>query len=168
MAPTWGASAPFVGLQFGVFSLWRETLYKALQTRVTGLVGLGGHSWGSLPLTLKVTFWLVRFGFDLVTLVWLGSQVVLVVKNPLANTDAWDAGLIPGWGRRPGEGHGNPLQYSCLGNPMDRGAFGLLQSMGSQRVGHDWSGLAQTCSKKLVCSLKKKSDYIPSLHNILQ
>ena len=34
-----------------------------------------------------------------------------------------DAGLIPGLGRFPGEGNGNPLQYSCLGNPMDRGAL---------------------------------------------
>ena len=34
-----------------------------------------------------------------------------------------DAGLIPGWGRSPGEGNGNPLQYSCLENPMDRGAW---------------------------------------------
>ena len=34
-----------------------------------------------------------------------------------------DVGLISGWGRSPGEGHGNPLQYSCLKNPMDRGAW---------------------------------------------
>jgi len=34
-----------------------------------------------------------------------------------------DPGLIAGWGRCPGEGHGNPLQYSCLENPMDRGAW---------------------------------------------
>ena len=34
-----------------------------------------------------------------------------------------DLGLIPGWGRSPGEGNGNPLQYSCLENPMDRGAW---------------------------------------------
>ena len=59
---------------------------------------------------------------------------VSVVKNPLAN--AGDTGLIPGLGRCPGEGNGNPFQYSCLGNPMDRGAGGL-QSMGSQRVRHD-------------------------------
>ena len=52
------------------------------------------------------------------------SQVVLMVKNPPANTgDARDAGSIPGWGRSPGEGHGNPLQYSYLENPMDRGAW---------------------------------------------
>ena len=37
--------------------------------------------------------------------------------------DARDAGLIPGSGRSPGGGHNNPLQYSCLGNPMDRGAW---------------------------------------------
>ena len=43
-----------------------------------------------------------------------------VVKNLLVN--AGDAGLIPGLGRSPGEGNGNPLQYSCLENPMDRGA----------------------------------------------
>ena len=47
-----------------------------------------------------------------------------------------DLGLIPGLGRSAGEGHGNPLQYSCLENPMDRGAL-WLHSIGSQRVGHD-------------------------------
>ena len=47
-----------------------------------------------------------------------------------------DTGLIPGSGKSPGEGNGNPLQNSCLENPMDRGAGGL-QSMGSIRVGHD-------------------------------
>ena len=45
--------------------------------------------------------------------------VVLMVKNPPANAgDIRDAGLIPGSGRSPGGGHGNPLQYSCLENPM--------------------------------------------------
>ena len=48
-----------------------------------------------------------------------------------------DLGSIPGLGRFPGEGNGNPLQYSCLENPMDRGAWCRLLSMGSQRVGHD-------------------------------
>ena len=43
-----------------------------------------------------------------------------VVKNLPAN--AGDMGLIPGSGRSPGEGNDNPLQYPCLGNPMDRGA----------------------------------------------
>ena len=44
-----------------------------------------------------------------------------MVKNPPAN--AGDAGLIPRWGRSSGEGNGNPLQYSCLGYPIDRGAW---------------------------------------------
>ena len=43
------------------------------------------------------------------------------VKNPPAN--AGDTSLIPGWGRSPGEGNGNPFQYSCLGNPKERGAW---------------------------------------------
>ena len=44
------------------------------------------------------------------------SQAALVVKNPPANAgDVKDAGSIPGWGRSPGGGHGNPLQYSCHG-----------------------------------------------------
>ena len=47
-------------------------------------------------------------------------------------------GSIPGLGSYPGEGNGNPLQYSCLENSMDRGACGL-QSMVSQRVGHKWA-----------------------------
>ena len=42
-----------------------------------------------------------------------------------------DPHSISEWGRSPGEGNGNPLQYFCLGNPMDRGGFGGRQSMGS-------------------------------------
>ena len=54
----------------------------------------------------------------------MASQVALVVKNLLANAgDERDAGSIPGSGRSPGGRHGNPLQYSCLENPMDRGAW---------------------------------------------
>ena len=48
-----------------------------------------------------------------------------MVKNPPANAgDLRDMGAISESGRSPGAGHGNPLQYSCLGNPMDRGAWG--------------------------------------------
>ena len=51
-------------------------------------------------------------------------QVALVVKNlPTSVGDAREVGLIPKWGRFPGVGNGNPLQYSCLGNPMGRGAL---------------------------------------------
>ena len=52
------------------------------------------------------------------------TQVGTVVKNPPANAgDIRDLGLISGSGRSPGEGHGNPFQYSCLKNPMDRGVW---------------------------------------------
>ena len=65
------------------------------------------------------------------------SQLALVVKNPPANAgDVRDESSIPGLGRSPGEGNGNPLQYSCVENPMDRGAWRAIVT-GSHRVGHD-------------------------------
>ena len=55
---------------------------------------------------------------------WGTSQVALVVENPPADAgDIRDVGLIPGSGRSPGGGHGNPLQYSFLENHMDREAW---------------------------------------------
>ena len=58
-----------------------------------------------------------------------GGLSPLAVKNPPANVgDISDAGSIPGLGRSPGEGNGNPLQYSCLENPMDRGAWQQSQT----------------------------------------
>ena len=51
----------------------------------------------------------------------MASQVLLVVKNLPANAgNVRDLGSVPGWGKSPGEGTGNPLQYPCLENPMDR------------------------------------------------
>ena len=59
------------------------------------------------------------------------------VKNPPANAgDTGDTGSIPGLGRSTREGNSNPVQYSCLGNPMDRGAW-WATVLGLQRVGHD-------------------------------
>ena len=52
------------------------------------------------------------------------SLVAQLVKKSACN--AGDLGWIPGLGRSPGEGNGNPFQYSCLGNPMDGGAWGSL------------------------------------------
>ena len=56
---------------------------------------------------------------------------------PASASNAGDQGSIPGSGRPRGGGNGNPLQYSCLENPMDGGAWWAPQSMGLQRVGHD-------------------------------
>ena len=63
--------------------------------------------------------------------------MTLLVKNLLPNAgDAGDLGSIPELGRSPGVGNGNPLQYSCLENSMDREPD-RLQSMGLEIVGHD-------------------------------
>ena len=61
-----------------------------------------------------------------------------VVKNPPANAgDTGDTGSIPGSGRSSGGGNGNPFQFSCLGNPMDRGAWRATV----HRVAKSWTQL---------------------------
>ena len=57
----------------------------------------------------------------------MGFPVGSAVKNLTAN--AGDVSSIPGLGRSPGGGHGNPLQYSCLGNPMDRGVWQAVRGV---------------------------------------
>ena len=65
---------------------------------------------------------------------------MLMVKNSLANAgDIRDVGLISGLGRSPGGGHGSPLQYSCLENPMDRGAWRAV----AHRVAKSWTQMKQ-------------------------
>ena len=93
-------------------SLWNEG------NAGVGSLGTGGPRWEI-------------FYFIAPTLCRQASQVALVVKNPPANAgDKRDVDLIPGLGRSPGEGRGNPLQCSCLENL--HGQRGGLQSMGSQ------------------------------------
>ena len=68
-----------------------------------------------------------------------------MVKNSPANTrDVWDVGSILESGRYLGGGHGNQLQYSCLKNPMDRGAWWAIAHRVVHRVKHDWNDLAHT------------------------
>ena len=72
------------------------------------------------------------------------SQVVLVVKNPPANAGGIrEVGSVSGWGRSPGGGNGNSLQYSCLENPMDSGAWWAIV-IGSQR----WIWLKQISTQE--------------------
>ena len=94
-------------------------------------------SWLCILTTCKLTYCMDLFGV---------SQVALVVKNPPANArDAKDVGLIPGLGGSSGEGNGNPFQYSCVENSMDRGAWWATVH-GVTRVRHDWSNLVhRTC-----------------------
>ena len=64
--------------------------------------------------------------------------MALVVKSPPADAgDLRGKGSIPGLGRSPGEGHGNPLQYSYLENPMDKAAWWAIQFIGLPRVRHN-------------------------------
>ena len=88
--------------------------------------------------------------------------VVLVVKNPLANAgDIRDVGSIPGSGRSPREGRGNPLQYSCLENPMDRGPWQATV----HRIAESWTrprDLARsTVSVKTHCMCTHAHTYKP-------
>ena len=88
-----------------------------------------------------------KIGFLLKIIFFIFVEVIHVGKTFPNGSDgkesAWnvgDLGLIPGLGRSPGEGNGNPLQYSCLENPMDRGAW-RLQVAKSQRGLSDYHSL---------------------------
>ena len=76
-----------------------------------------------------------------------------MVKNPPANAgDIRDAGSIPGSGRSLGEGHGNPLQYSCLENRMDRGAWwATVHKVSKSRIRLKW--LSTHAEAVVVCVL---------------
>ena len=97
------------------------------------------------------------------------SRASLVVQRLKASAcNVGDLVSIPGSGRSPGEGSGNPLQYSCLENSMDGGA-GWAIICGSQRVGHDWATSLSlhfhTSVRKVPCDLNV-THWAPSLHHI--
>ena len=81
-------------------------------------------------------------------------QVVVVVKNSPANAkEVKDLGSIPGLGRSPGGGHGNTLQYSCLENPMERGAWwATIHRVTKNRT--QLKQLSMHACKYLVCVLE--------------
>ena len=72
-----------------------------------------------------------------------------VVKKLPAN--AGDASLIPGLGGAPGEGNGNPPQYSCLGNPMDRGAWWVTVHGVAKESGMSVTKQQQQCKENISC-----------------
>ena len=95
------------------------------------------------------------------TTLW-ASQVAIVVKNlPADAGDIRDAGLIPMLERSPGGGHGNPLQYFCLENPMDRGAWWAAVC----RVAESWAWLKQLSMHALSFNFLNSK---LGLHKILQ
>ena len=92
--------------------------------------------------------------YTLVSTSWWTQQVARAVKNLPANAgDITDAGLISGSGRKPGGRNGNLLQYSCLLNPMDRGAWRAIV----HRVAKSWTWLKRfsTCSLKIYIQKNK-------------
>ena len=105
---------------------WEDSLKKemaphsstlALKIPWTEELGAGYYTWGRKELGTTEQ---LHFHFHIF---YWASQVALVVKNSPANAgDLRDVGSIPRSERFPGGEQGNPLQYSCLGNPMDRGA----------------------------------------------
>ena len=92
---------------------------------------------------------------------WGASEVTLVVKNPPVNAgDVRDAGSISGLGRSLGGGHGNPLQYSCLENPMVRGAWlATIHEVAKSRTWLKWLGM-HTC---IDCRSKERTDILTVL-----
>ena len=74
----------------------------------------------------------MMYHIDLCVLNYPCNRTSLVAQMVVSIYNAGDLDSVPGSGRLPGEGNGNPLQYSCLENPMDGGAWCRLLSMGSQ------------------------------------
>ena len=109
------------------------------------------------------------FYFDLVYYINLCFPGGSVVKNPPASTgDAGDVGSIPGSARSPGEGNGNPLQYSCLGNTMDREAW--QATVHGVTVRHSWAtehACILTCDQAYV-GLEPTMDLSPAWTSTLR
>ena len=114
--------------------------------------GAGSNRWGDGPSCdayMSSVHWILDYYFHIPlrtpvvcstgTDTW-ASQVALAVKNPPSNAgNIKDSSLIPGLGRSPEDGHGNPPQHSCLENPMNRGAWWATV----HRVTKSWTRLKQ-------------------------
>ena len=97
------------------------------------------------------------------TCIW-ASQVALAVKNPPDNArEVRDVGPIPGSGRSPGGGNGNPLQYSCLENPWTEEPS-RLQSMESHRVGHNWRYITSKHTQPAYRFLTRSHELLNMIH----
>ena len=83
--------------------------------------------------------WALDFLFWISVILILNFGLPWWLSDKESACNSGDLGLIPELGRSLGEGNGYPFWYTCLGNPMDRGGWRGLQSMGSQIVGHDWA-----------------------------
>ena len=131
--------------EHGIFLHWFKWSLMSLMSVLWSLT----YKFCTCFVRFTLQYFSLSFFWVIVNGIW-ASQAALVVKNPPADAgDVRDSSLIPGSGGSPGGEHGNPLLYSCLENPMDRGAWRTTQSMGSQRVGHSWSNLELTHTSSL-------------------
>ena len=96
------------------------------------------------------------------TILWASWMMPVVKKLPVNAADIRDWSLIPGLGRSPGGGHGNPLQYYCLENPMDRGAWWATV----QRVAKSQMWLKQLSMHTIRSKWKIKKRKILCIKNI--
>ena len=94
------------------------------------------------------------------------SQVALVVKNLPAHVgDTGDGGSIPGLGRSSGKGHGNPVRYSCLGNPMDTGAWrGTVYKVTKSQTRLKWLSTQAYKENHILCRISSSNKF--SLYSI--
>ena len=113
-----------------LYSIQTEQIYNNLQVRNTEIPGTPWLLvWKIVRLTIRisVSFWKSKENFSFLLIFPGGSD------SKEFDCNAGDMGLIPGSGRFPGEGNGNPLQYSCLENPWTEES-GRLQSMGRKEL----------------------------------
>ena len=113
-----------------------------------------GHDWSDLAAAAAASV--------------LASQVALVVKNRPANAgDGRALGSIPGLGSFPGGGHGNPLWYSCLENPMDRGAWwARVHGVSQSRTRLKEVSITQYVCWYIRRTLYQTSFYLPPWHHL--
>ena len=113
------------------FTLETQQIGELEGVQCLGDCGLCGDKDSYQPRTASLQTYFLIWNIGL----FAASQVTLVVKNPPAKAgDIGDAGSIPGPGRSPEGGHGHPLQYSCLENPMDRGAWWATVPQGQKEL----------------------------------
>ena len=93
---------------------------------------------------------LAFFAYKTRVKIWASRGALVIKYLPVRAGDIRGGSLIPGSVRTPEGGNDNPLQYSHLKNPMDRGAWQATQSTGSQRVRHNLNDLACTQSKNVM------------------
>ena len=156
-----------------VFMFDSQVILKCGQSSDTLLYMVSSHAWGFSVVFFFPEICFLACGKYLVKriLTW-ASQVAVVAKDlPPSVGDVRDTGLIAGLGRSPGEGSGNPLQYSCLENPMDRGARrAIVRKVAKSQIwlkqfsihAHSYSVISTFNQLKQAWRYKKKSIPLPA------